>query len=353
MQRANWIRFAATAAVALAVTPALANTGVTVESVNDYSATYGVHNWDLFNSVANGNGFQSTITSNHVFTTGLNYSDSSVYDTDFVDREKSGVVTDADFLNFDRSTDAISYFTGHGVNQLGSGTCNTSADCTAIPAGSNQVGVCRASPTNNKYCIYTSPRLLITSSSSDKRGHFVSYGNGQTAFGEGVYGNFWGAGTNGGTNLVVLDISHGVTAPFWNQEVAPALAGVHLLATIMPINGDTANVATRGSTFANKYIVNPLGSVATAWMDTLNSLPQNVSGPCATADYSYGGGHGINGCGCNFIMAVDSTTARTQWHITTETWNQLFNDLNDAAGHHYSSYTAVCNYDSVTYPWTL
>lgn len=320
----------------LLAAPALAGNGVTVESVNDYTLVCGAGVCDLPNSIANGSGFVSTITTTGAFTRDLAYTNSSVFDTDFVDPERAGGVNDSDTWNFDRSSDAIAYFTGHGGSeQATSGTCNTSADCTSPPPGASGHGFCRASPPNYKYCMYASPRSLLTSSSYDKRGHYIYYGDGKTALGEGYWGNIFGAGTNGGVNLAVLDVSHGVTAMFWNEELTPAFAGLHLLATIMPINGDTANMPNRGSTYASQYLVNPNGSVAMAWLETLNSLPQYGPWACGSAtwnDYTYGGGHGINGCGCNFIMSVDSSSYWSNWHINNETWNLLSYDGNDADG---------------------
>lgn len=119
----------------------------------------------------------------------------------------------------------------------------------------------------------------------------------------------------------------------------------------MPIYGDTANVASRGSTFASKYVANPNGSVATAWVETLNSLPQTVSGPCYTQDYSYGGGHGLNGCGCNLIYSAERSADWVTWRVNYEAWSQLPNDGYDGTAHYYGGYQAICNYDTHAYPW--
>ena len=41
------------------------------------------------------------------------------------------------------------------------------------------------------------------------------------------------------------------------------------------------------------------------------------------------------------------------WHVNTESWGGLQLDSNDATAHYYSTWTAVCNYDSNTYPWSI
>jgi hypothetical protein len=338
--------------------PAQAGKGVTVESVNDYKLLAPDGSADLPNSVANGTGFYNTIASTNFWTKALFYSNASVWDTDFVDPQKTGSASDNDTWNFDRTNDALAYFTGHGIDQAGGGSCTSSAQCNSPPPGVSGNGFCRTAPPNKTsgFCVYSSPRALVTASSSDKRGHFIRYGNGQTALGEGYYGNISGAGTNGGVNLAVLDISHGVTAMFWHPELTPAFAGLHLLATIMPISGDTANMPNRGSTFANQYVANPNGSVALAWMETLNSLPQYGTWACGAQvwnDYTHGGGHGINGCGCNFIMSVDSSSYWSNWHINNENWTALSQDSDDANGLSWFTWMALCNYDLASYPWGL
>jgi hypothetical protein len=75
------------------------------------------------------------------------------------------------------------------------------------------------------------------------------------------------AGTNGGTHMIILDISCGVLSTFWYQQLSPAIGGLQLLATIMPVTGDTANVSDRCATFAQRWAANPDGQASAAWLD--------------------------------------------------------------------------------------
>lgn len=153
--------------------------------------------------------------------------------------------------------------------------------------------------------------------------------------------------------MVVLDVSHGVTAMFAWSELSPMFAGVRLVAVVQPILGDTRNVATRGSTLASKYAANPTGPVGHAWGDTLNSLGAQDGDSCGRANYSQGGGHGINGCGCNFTMAVDSSQYWAQQDIDYQSWSQFTNESYDADGSGWYEWRATCNYDSSSYKWGL
>jgi hypothetical protein len=57
--------------------------------------------------------------------------------------------------------------------------------------------------------------------------------------------------------------------------------------------------------------------------------------------------------GCNFIMAIDSSQSRSQYHINSETWGDLTNDLWDAAGAAWFTWQANCNYNLAQYPWAI
>lgn len=64
--------------------------------------------------------------SDGTFQRGTYYVDGSVYDTDFVD--PAHVTPGGDTSNFDRTGDAIAYFTGHGTDQA-----TSTPDCTSSP----------------------------------------------------------------------------------------------------------------------------------------------------------------------------------------------------------------------------
>lgn len=172
-------------------------------------------------------------------------------------------------------------------------------------------------------------RAAVTSGQFDANAGIVNYTGGQVRWGESATSGAWaGAGTNGGTNLVVLDISHGILPTFWYQTLRNASAGVHMIATLMTAGGDTANSAIRGSTFARMWAANPNGNVAQAWLDTMSSLP-------ATDRF--------NGFGCNIVVAMDST-AQGAASKMNEDWIDLRSDNRDAKGNTWYSARWQCNY---------
>jgi hypothetical protein len=174
----------------------------------------------------------------------------------------------------------------------------------------------------------------------------VFYGGGNVAWGEDSAAGTWGnAGTNGGTNLVVLINSCGLTAPFYSQYIS-AFAGMHLVAGIMPIDGDTVNVANRGSLLGNLAVANHNQVVSESWFATMDSA--SGGGNCRS---TYGGGHGISGCGAYYTLAHDSSTSNAQYHVWTETWVDLKSSTHDAIGNGAGWIYWHCNYDCATYPW--
>jgi hypothetical protein len=176
------------------------------------------------------------------------------------------------------------------------------------------------------------------------------YSSGGEPWGEHQYGNWAGAGTNGGTNMVVLDLSHGVKPELWFQQLNAIFAGIHLAATIMPVWGDTNNVPDRGWRFADFYRVNPNSSVGVAWGDTLHSVANG--GPCPDDNgNTVGGGHGINGCGCNFVFAMHEWGGWTHSYVYDQSWEHLRDDAYDGYLRTWYTWRAVCNYDVSLYPW--
>ncbi|MDC0746043.1 hypothetical protein [Polyangium mundeleinium] len=340
---------------------ATAGTGVTIESVNDYSQP-GCPGPSLANSIANGDGFRNgLVTGSGFWTAGLRYVDNGVYDGDFVDPQRSGDSLDHDDLYFDRAGDAISYFTGHGVCNPNAGatnvTCTSSAQCTSPMPGQSLPGNCKSAPgfpgaPAQGLCHYNVNRSLYTCSTGDHYNHSVNYSNTFVKWGESSSAGSWaGAGTNGGINLAVLDISCAVLPQFEWYQLGPLFAGLHIVATVMPVNGDLANVASRGSTFASRWAANASGVVTDAWMETMNNLPQTLGSACS--DYTIGGGRGINGCGLYVAVTMDSTNSAAQWKMNTESWYGLQLDSNDGNGTSYWYTKGFCNYDCVTWPIIL
>lgn len=334
--------------------PAVAGSGVTVESVNDYQGTAD----DLTTCIANGLGFKNgMVTGSGFWTAGKYYTNSQVWDGDFVDPDRTGDWTyDKDYANFDRTSnvDAISYFTGHGYCAGGSSQpCTATVQCSSPVAGTTLPGTCRSAPGMSPVCTYRTPRYVFTNGSGDHHGSQIDYTNGTVKFGESsISGTFAGAAINGGVNLVVLDISCGALVDYWYQELTPMFAGLHLVATIMPTNGDTAMVANRGSTFAARWAANPVSGVGTSWLETHNNLSPYLGSACA-GNYATGGGHGINGCGAYLIFSASNTQSDANWKVSTEGWYGIKLDSNDGTGAGYKQWGGMCNYDCVASPWKL
>jgi hypothetical protein len=343
--KASRVVFLLFATVSLTLCASLAiaqtSTDIIVESVTDYGPGD-----QLVNSIPNGDGFaQGMLFPGSRFTAGARYTNSAVYDTDFVDPAADKRGNDTTF--FDRHNRAVAYFTGHGIADHGCSTvsCSTSTVCTnpatAQGGGAARLpGVCRFSPFDMPRCCYMVDRQAVTRSPSDRFNGRINYTSGPIRWGESPQSGGWaGAGMDGGANLIVLDISHGVLPPFWAETFSRANAGVQLIATMMTAGGDTANVADRGAVFAAFYRANENGRVAEAWAQTMNSLPASEGGGCPGG----GGGHGFNGCGCNLIVGMDINAPRANASLT-ESWVHLTQDSNDALGNRFFAARWICNY---------
>jgi len=328
-------------ALPLAAIPSNAqtSTGVAVESVNNYGICC-----SLSNSIANGDGFiQGMVFPGSRWYLASRWIDGAVYDTDFADGEVNAQGIDQ--IYFDRAGTAVSYFTGHGIITHGCSaqSCTTTSACMSpnIAAGERMPASCRFSPLDNPRCCYMVDRAAVTQGSGDRFNGIVNYTGGPIRWGESPQSGPWaGAGTNGGTNLVVLDISHGILPTFWYPTLRNANAGVQLIATLMTAGGDTANVAQRGATLASFYRANEWTRVSTSWKDTMNSLPSSLGLPCAQTG---GGGHGFNGCGCHIIVGMDITLERALGSMR-EGWVHLADDSNDAFGNQFFAAEWLCNY---------
>ncbi|MBX3724483.1 MAG: hypothetical protein KF823_01020 [Xanthomonadales bacterium] len=322
--------------IAVMTLSACASNGIIVESVSDYGPDD-----QLPAAVISGDGFLKGMLVGSEWVGKARYTNSAVYDTDFLDRDVDS--RGRDDLYFDRPGMAISYFTGHGILADGctATPCTSSGTCMRLGVG-NQIdyGACRFSPLDAPRCCYMTPRALVTRSPFDKFNGVVNYTSGPVRFGESRQSGGWaGAGTNGGTNLVVLDISHGVLPPYWRETLQDAFAGVHLIATLMTAGGDTASVAERGPTFAARWAAAPDGNVAQAWLDTMAWLPSSLGHSCPGG----GGGRGFNGCGCHIVVAMDAT-ARGAANKMAAGWSQLRNDGYDGKGNRFYSARWLCNY---------
>jgi hypothetical protein len=348
--RRGLIAFAMTATCALAAPARAQSRGIITEAVNIYGPKD-----SLFNSIANADGFRQGMTQpGSSWFEQTRYVDSEVFDTDFIDPELFGAGNGDDTHNFDQTGAGIAFFSGHGSNQDGTNQmCLFNSDCRSPPQGAGLPAVCVAIPNQVfRTCHYTLPRFLITNSPGDKYNGAVQLSRaGGVAWGESTSSGAWDkAGTNGGINLAVVDISFGLIPSTWSV-IQSAFAGVHLWATIMPTAGDVANVADRGSKFAAFFQANSNTTVADSWAYTLNSLGSE-GGNCGSSDGSTGGGGGINGCGCNVIVSVDADVQHAAAKIDSESWNQLPFDTFDARGDSAMSFEWLCNYDAVKYGWS-
>jgi hypothetical protein len=303
--------------------------GIVVESVNNFG---GVGDLQNSNMVFPGSPFHRS----------LRWIDPQVNDTDFVDPALNPLGIDSG--NFDLPGTAISYLTAHGSTADGctSVTCTTTAACPEFRDFTHPPvpRTCRYSPMDPARCCNMVDRLAIVNGSGDRFGGSINYTSGPIRWGNSPATGGWaGAGTSGGTNVVVLDISHGVLPPFWRETFQNAAAGVQLILTMMTAGGDTAIVADRGSTFAAFFRANPNMSVAQAWKDTMNSLPFNEGATCPTG----GGGHGFNGCGCNVALGFDNTLDRAKAALG-ESWIDITHANNVGLGNQALWVEWQCNY---------
>jgi hypothetical protein len=342
---------------------ATAGTEVTVESVDVYV------NGPLSNRVANGTGFLNTMLTGGFFTRSpAVYTNSSVYDTDFMDPDVTGNYRFSDTSNFDRPGTAISFFSGHGVCNSGQADqpCTSNSQCTRPPTnlrGGGATCVFVASQTTG-YCHYQAPRYLGTNSPSNFQSSADSYviynnftdnnnvwyprGYTPVAWGESpTAGNWRSAGTNGGTNMVVLDVSCGAYVGSLLADLGPENAGAHMIATVMPTAGDTSDTPNRGRTFANGMVVNRNSSVANSWVDLVSTMSATDGQGCGIP--GGGGGRGINGCGGYAVVAVGATSGEAVDHIN-ESWADIQNDAKDTKGIAWWISRTKFNYDAVRNP---
>jgi hypothetical protein len=347
--------------LAMRALPAQASNLLMTESVNWYNRTVdkcAVPN--ICNSNANASGFRSTMTRNpSVWQLLTPFEDGSVFDSDFVDPQlRSG---GADQGNFDQPGTAISYVTAHGVCNAGVGSqrCTSSSQCNNPPPQLGPFGKCQWAPGESTgACHYEAPRPIILNGNSTPFNNVVFYNNAPNNFGlnnmvkwgESPNSGGWAqVGTNGGANMVVLDISCGTYRPTLPQDLLNMFGGMHMVATLMPVNGDTANVPNRGSALAQQFLANPNGAVLDAWLNVPNII--GFDGSCSQGKNgnSGSGGGGINGCGANVMFSAAPTGGPNR---VTENWTQLRDDSRDDIRSSNGGWRAnwFCNYDCTKFP---
>lgn len=351
---------------ALATLSAAAGTGVSAEAVDKYCNANGTGCSSIICIDEADNYRNGLLTApGTIFTAGVRYTGKSVYDTDFVDPEKTGHSYDNDTYNFDRAGNGTAYVCLHGTcNDTTTQFCTASSQCNSPPGGLSGPGTCiSAGPPWGAWgwCAYNGDRYLITTADAygNHYGGWINYSNGNVRWGESsTVGNWAGAGTNGGNNFGLLSNSCGTRPGYWYQQLAPLFSGMTVLGIIMPVTpqgADDVDAPARGTALANAYRTNPNGSVGFAWADSIVGIPQNDGGDCPNlgGSYSYGGGFGITGCGAQMTYSVDSTSGYAVWNRDTETWNQITGDTYDSAGNNYWAARWHCNYDCNAFPFTL
>ncbi len=364
---AKWSALRCMLAVLLLGTPCLGKTGVTAEAVDNFCNING-ENCSKIKCIGEADNYRNGLLNapNTIFKPGERWIDDDVWDTDFLDPERTGDSVDADDLNFDESGNGTAYVCLHGEGfDTTDQPCTSSAQCTTpdhFPQ--RNPGMCYGNgPPNNHsgWCGYTRDRLLINSdSANNKHSNRVDYTNGDVAWGESASAGSWGgAGKNGGINFGLLSNSMGVRVGLWNEELLPMLAGMNVLGIIMPItpqDADTVDAIERGSALAHAYKTNPNGSIGEAWYESILAVPQSRGSDCPKfkTSYTYGGGHGIRGCGAHLTYTVDSSEDRALWNLWTERWNSLTTEnADDSTGNAYWAGWYLCNYDCNKYPATL
>jgi hypothetical protein len=281
--------------------------------------------------------------------------DKFVYDTDFIDPDiQSGDAGD-DTFNFDQNTIGTAYVCLHGTcNDMPGDTCRFASDCQSG-------GVCIAdAPPNNTagHCAYYQDRYMITTADAygNNYGGWINYSAGLVKWGETTASGGWaGAGTNGGLNFALLSNSCGIRPGFDHQQDTAIFAGVPVLGIIMPTTygSDDVDAPTRGTALSNAFVTNSSGSIAHAWTSSLAGIPFDDGGPCGDGDYTYGGGHGIGGCGAQLSQSMDVNQSASDWDLNTMSWTQIPYQSLGSAGTEAQSNTWTCNYDCTTYPFTL
>lgn len=272
---------------------------------------------------------------------------------------------------FDKPGLAFSYLAAHGGTDSVSDTCNwgcvnnqpctSSSQCTTPPSGAFLPGFCRRHPGEyTGWCSYSanSRQIVLGNCTSGPSGRFgrANYSSGNVKWGESPNAGGWaGAGTNGGTNAVILNISHAQRS-YRGHELFPAYAGVQLILTPLIHWGDTSMVNNRGYWFA-KQAENPAMSVAYSWLAGMAALGSGAGLACTNTVNTpptvvYGGGYGVNGCGGAISMGIGPSQSTAGANLWTS-FNEIQNDGFDVGGSGYWANVFSCNYDCNTWSQAL
>jgi hypothetical protein len=336
-------------------------------------AGYWVDNYggtnNLLNSQANTQNFENSMTEgNDPWSLYFDKGDGRVNDNNFYDPDVTGNPYDNDTTQMDSDAAFIEvlYYTGHGAGPPGSPStagCNHNDDCTSPPSGFSLPAYCVSYPNVQKYtgssdpgvCRYLWTQAAFLNGNAPHHKQVVSFGPGAgVALGETYFSGDWaGAAENGGTKMAIFDQSFGTQPEQWTINMYGMFAGIHLIATMLPVAGDTGNVPDRGAAFAAAYHVEPNASIAGAWTNALNLVSASEGYPCTAQNGTqYEGYHGLDGCGCNWVMSVDASSSLVNYHISAETWNTLYDGNYDATGNDWYAWSDVCNYPVDDYPFS-
>lgn len=335
------------------------NNAVTVEGVSDYSYYRSVYGGNASNidMAAEVSGFYNTMTvSGSPWIGGPMWTDSAVYDSDFYDPDVIANGNDTngfDSTQYTGTGTAFAFVGAHGrCDDDTSQLCSANSDC---PSGS----WCPSSPpsTGTSKCINGSARSVITSSPSSVFGQYVYYGNGGVRWGEDSSSGGWaGAGTNGSNAVVFVANSCGSKYPFMVAETFYAFAGAMLMNFTMPQSNMTTGFADliawsdRGTVLATYALANPNSSITGGWAANLDSASLYSGGSCPdiSGGYTYGGGHGYQGCAANVSIANADTVSGPNWALSM-TWLDASNFTKKPHNANFGSESMHCNYDCATY----
>lgn len=346
-----------------------AHPAIMTESVNLYDACYGP-GYDLASNAAADNLYTTILQYPNTagFLSDVQYKDQGVYDGDFMDPDLAAHAPGypADTYNFDQSGLGIAFYAGHGA-QLpkpnppiictnGASQCTQANAPSGTYVGTSGLGSCALSPMSvathgagKGECQYVqlttvNPTIDTCSTGSSNNNHAQF---GYMALGETRATGAWrGAGTNGGTSLALIHMSFSMWTFFPETTWWSMFAGVHLFAANMTSWGDIDGGAVNyGTDFADDYQTNPYGSVESAYMQIM-SVETEGSG-CVGSGSPNGG---FNGCGCNMIMTISSSSTNA-YNAFHENWVALTAEMATQNGSGYWYWNATCNYNTNTYPW--
>jgi len=352
-------RITVVTAVLLTASTASAGPLIITESVDDYSTCHGPV---LSHQVEATNDFRNTMFQSNnpgLFTPSSNFTNSSVFVTDFADPDFTGQSGDNDTFNFDQANGGIAYYAGHGSCGPGDTTqsCSHDTNCRNPPSGAYNNGFCHRSPGDNTgTCSYpANSRWVFDGTCAHGRNGQLDYSSGAMKLGESAVSGGWaGAGTNGGDTFAVID---GSCAAMSNRpsELFALFAGVDAVGFTMVHTGDKSDSGTpsRAGSFAAQYIANPNGAVPFAWSTSINSNTQAQTGrECenAAGTQTFGGGKGFNGCGANMVMSMGVSPNNAQAGMFV-TWRGILGANSAGTQSFYYYYMWTCNYDCNT--WTF